>query len=309
VENVAWRNSGACHSGEAAAAGVPCEDHSAGAACDDRVNVSVFVMTRDEETNIVRCLESVRWSNDVVLLDSGSADATLDLARRFENVRIFHREFTDYADQRNHGLRSIAYRNDWVFVVDADEVVEPALAAEILNTARAARNGAGPAAYMVRRRPVLGGKVLRRNVSAHFWIARLLRVGKVNYHGRVHERVAVAGTVGRLRGRLEHHQFSKGIENWYQRRLHYARLELDMAAAGEIDPISWRDFFSRDHFKRRAVLKSCFMRMPLKWLVYFLYNIVVTGAFLEGRKGLTYVWLETQSYRRSARLRMELGAC
>lgn len=99
-------------------------------------NVSIFIITKNEEVNIARCLDSVRWSNDVVILDALSSDRTVALAASYPNVRLFSRPFTNYSDQRNYGLHSIRYRNNWVLVVDADEVVELALADEVRAIAR-----------------------------------------------------------------------------------------------------------------------------------------------------------------------------
>lgn len=265
-------------------------------------NISVFIMTKDEEVNIARCLESVRWSNDVVLLDSFSRDATLEIASGFPNVRIHQRAFTDYADQRNHGLNQIGYQNDWVFVLDADEVVEPALAEEMLALARKPAEVTGqPLAYMIRRRPVFGGKALEHNVTASCWIARLLRVGAVRYHGTVHERVVAPGNFGKLRGRLDHHQFAKGLDDWTARRLHYARLEHQMRASGQFPQAHWRDLLGADALRRRAALKECFVRLPYRWLLYLFYNLIISGAWRDGAAGIGYVRLEAQSIRRIPR--------
>lgn len=266
-------------------------------------------MTFNEEANIVRCLESVRWAGDVVVLDSGSTDATVSLASAYPNVRICHRAFTDYADQRNYGLTAIEYAAEWVFVLDADEVVEPGLAAEIRAATSDPLAQQGISAFMVRRRPVLDGAVLGRNISARFWIARLLRVGQVTYHGRVHERVAVVGAIAKLQGKIEHHQFSKGLENWLGRRVSYARMEHEAFLSNEMAPSRWRDAFSPDTLRRRNLLKACFIKLPLRWAIYFVYSLVVTRAFLDGRKGLKYISLEALSYRRADRIIGELRKC
>lgn len=267
-------------------------------------NVSVFIMTRDEELNIRRCLDSVRWSDDVVVLDSYSQDRTPDLARSYPNVRLVQRVFDGYSSQRNHGLHELHYRNPWLLVLDADEVVEPALAAELLDIA-----GLQPAppfdVYVLRRKVFLEGRCLTRNTTYDFWIERLLRPKAVCYVGAVHEKVRFDGAFGRLSGALEHHQFSKGVDNWLARRARYASIEARTApTAGAAAPLL-AGLVAGDTLQRRAALKVVFQRIPARWLIYLAYNLVFKLAFLDGARGLRYVLLETYSLYLSVAIRKE----
>src|SRR5262245_59816290 len=94
------------------------------------MGVSVLILTLDEEVNLAGCLDSVAWSDDVVVLDSFSRDGTVDIARA-RGVRLFQRQFDNYANQRNYGLRDITYKHEWVLMLDADERVPPELREEI----------------------------------------------------------------------------------------------------------------------------------------------------------------------------------
>lgn len=255
-------------------------------------------MTKDEELNIARCLDSVRWSDDVVVLDSYSTDRTVEIARKFRNVRVFQNKFLNYADQRNFGLSQIAYQNPWLLVLDADEVVQDGLAREILGLMRCARDGqVEEDAFMLRRNPVLEGRALRHNYTARCWIARLLRVGAVRYEGIVHERVILYRSLGRLDCTLDHHQFSKGMTDWVQRRTNYASLEQNMKVRGELPTASLRKLLFGNLLERRASLKACFANLPLRWLIYLAYNVIIAGAWRDGRIGLRYVYLEASSIR------------
>jgi len=253
-------------------------------------NVSVFIMTYDEETNIERCLESVRWSDDVVILDSFSKDKTVTLAGAYPNVRIFERRFDDYSGQRNHGLHAIAYRNRWLLVVDADEVVEPGLAVEVRDVARAR-----PVVdvFLLRRKVFFDGRWMRWNIAYDFWIERLMRPQAVRYEGRVHEKLRFEGGYGRLRGALEHHQFAKGIDHWLGRRCQYARLEAQ--SAGTAYGLRPARLLSRDTLLRRSALKALYYRMPARWAVYLAYNLLFKFAYLGGISGLRYICLEAYS--------------
>jgi len=260
---------------------------------DGGAGVSVFIMTRDEEANIGRCLESVRWSNDVVVLDSESRDRTVEIARSFANVRVLHHAFDDFSSQRNRGLHEIRYANPWVLVIDADEIVEPDLARELTEVVRTARTETR--AFLLRRRVMMDGRPLRWNISTDFWIGRLVRPQAVRFEGAVHERLCFEGEPGRLQGRLEHHQFNKGVADWFARRAQYARLEADAVCAAAIRTQPLSELLARDPLARRRALKAVFYRMPARWLVYLLYSVFVRLAFLDGLRGLRYVWLESRS--------------
>ena len=92
------------------------------------LDLSVVIITKNEEDNIADALESVKWADDVVVVDSGSTDATLDIARRYTS-RVSTRDWEGYGAQKNHATGLAA--NDWVLSLDADERVSPELAAEI----------------------------------------------------------------------------------------------------------------------------------------------------------------------------------
>lgn len=261
-----------------------------------QASVSVFVMTLNEEVNIERCLDSVRWSDDVVVLDSFSEDRTTDFAARYPNVRVHQNAFAGYAEQRNFGLHEIEYRNPWVLVVDADEVVEPSLAAEIQSIAQA-ENPLN--VYLVRRKVFFNGVWVKRNIANDFWIARLMRPKAVRYEGIVHEKLRFEGDYGRLTGGIEHHQFRKGIEDWLQRRSKYARLEAE--AGRRMSQAAAESLLSRNTLERRAALKALFYRLPARWAVYYLYNLLIKSAYLDGRAGLRYIYLEAYSQRRAIR--------
>ena len=124
------------------------------------MGISVLILTLDEEVNLGGCLDSVAWSDDVVVLDSLSNDATVSIARQ-RRVRLYQRPFDNYANQRNFGLRDVPYRNPWVLMLDADERVPPDLSAEIHRTVATA--GASVAMYRMRRKDYFMGKWLRRS--------------------------------------------------------------------------------------------------------------------------------------------------
>jgi hypothetical protein len=190
--------------------------------------------------------------------------------------------------------------------LDADEVVESSLAREIQEIAAATDSASGIDVYLVRRTVVLDDKRIARNSTHDFWIERLVLPTRVRYVGIVHEKLVFDGGYGRLAGVIEHHQFSKGIAQWFERRQHYSRL--DAAATSQTD-ISGGDLptlqglFSSHPLTRRAALKRLFYRLPFRWLIYVVYNVAVKHCYLDGCTGLKYVLLEARSLYLGSRVK------
>ena len=88
------------------------------------MTVSTLILTLNEEANIAACLDSLAWCDDIVVLDSGSTDRTVEIATA-RGARVLHRAFDDYARQRNFGLRDVPYRHPWLLMLDADEELMP----------------------------------------------------------------------------------------------------------------------------------------------------------------------------------------
>src|SRR5258708_2317250 len=120
------------------------------------VPVSVVVLTRDEEPNIRRCLASVAWADQVVVVDSGSVDDTVPIARAL-GAEELEQPWLGFSAQREYALRHEVLRHDWVYFVDADEWVSPQLACEIAGRLRAP----SCSAFAHRRRLAFQGTCIR----------------------------------------------------------------------------------------------------------------------------------------------------
>src|ERR1700722_3072420 len=102
--------------------------------------ISILILTLDEEKNIAACLKSVAWSDDVVVLDSGSSDGTVKIAAQM-GAKIKNRKFDNFASQQNWAIQNIKFKNPWVFYLDADERITPELKEEILRVSVASTGG------------------------------------------------------------------------------------------------------------------------------------------------------------------------
>ena len=92
--------------------------------------ISVVILTYNEETNIARCLDSVSWSDDILVVDSFSEDRTVEISKR-HGARVIQRAFEDFSSQRNFASEQGNLKHEWVLHLDADEVVSPELRAEL----------------------------------------------------------------------------------------------------------------------------------------------------------------------------------
>jgi len=168
-----------------------------------REKISILVPTFNEERNIRACLESVRWADEVVVVDSFSTDRTVEIAREFAH-RILQHEYTNSATQKNWAIPQAAH--PWVMIVDSDERVTPELRDEILGILE---NNRGQDGFRIRRVNHFLGKRIRFCGWQHDAVLRLFRRDLGRYQDReVHADVIVeSGRVGWLRGKLLHYTF------------------------------------------------------------------------------------------------------
>ncbi|MGQ9501276.1 MAG: glycosyltransferase family 2 protein [Anaerolineae bacterium] len=165
-------------------------------------SLSVVILTFNEEANIEACLESVKWADEIIIVDSGSTDATCELARRYTDKVVFH-PWSGFAEQRNYG-RSLA-SGEWILDLDADERITPALRAEIQELLQANSECLADG-YRIYIQDWMFGKFVNYGSWPHQDPIRLSRAGTVRWQGTVHERAVVAtGRVDRLRNPILHY--------------------------------------------------------------------------------------------------------
>jgi glycosyltransferase involved in cell wall biosynthesis len=253
------------------------------------VPVSVVVLTRDEEANITRCLASVAWAGQVVVIDSGSSDDTVRLARS-GGAGVVEQEWLGFSQQREFALRHPDVKHDWIYFVDADEWVSPQLAGEIAVRLRAA-NCAG---FTHRLRLVFQGTWIRHcGWYSGSWVVRLVDRRYTKYDGSlVGERARVDGPVGRLAHDIVDED-RKGLASWLHKHVRYAQLE--QRNRGQPVPLRERVRAFRDRDRgdtrplARILLKDLvFPAVPARPLALFLYMYVIRLGLLDGPAGLRF---------------------
>ena len=230
-----------------------------------RKTLSVAMIAMNEEANLPRALESVRWADEIVVVDSGSTDASQEIARGF-GARLFEEPWKGYARQKNSAIAHCT--EDWVLSLDADEQVTPELAQEIGKLLA----GEPPvSAYWIPRLNHFLGRPLRHG---GYWPdpkLRLFRRGSAQFAERpVHETLKADGPTGRLIGCLLHHCYPT-LEEYIDHMNRYSTLGAAMAAGGGRDGRG---------------LASFLVGVLLNPAATFIYNYFFRQGFLDGRAGL-----------------------
>jgi glycosyltransferase involved in cell wall biosynthesis len=257
--------------------------------------VSVIVPVKNEAENLERCLPALAWADEIFVVDSQSTDHTAQVAAACgADVVQFHYN-GNYPKKKNWALDNLPLRNEWVLIIDADEVVVPALAREI------ATRIVGDLAdgFYLNSRYYFLGRHIRHCGYSSCWNLRLFKHRLGRYEkipdgtgGRAgdneaHEHVELEGRVVRLANELEHHAYPS-IAIWVEKHNRYAIWEAALADRLIHEPVP-RTIGNVQRFKRR--LKKIAWRLPMRPLVRFLYAYVLRLGFLDGKPGLYFCGL------------------
>ncbi|HJT31401.1 MAG TPA: glycosyltransferase [Pirellulales bacterium] len=221
-------------------------------------NLSIMVIALNEERNLPGLLERVRGADEIVLVDGGSCDRTVEIARSY-GARVFVRPFDTFARQQNFAL-SLA-RGDWVLSLDADERPTQAMLAEIARRIRDHRYDA----YRVRVRSSIFGRSLRFSGTQNDRQVRLVRRGLAAWRGAVHETLETAGRVGQLRHWLDHDPLPD-LATFLAKMNRYTSLEAEARVGRRSPPRRQEAWLAppREVF-RRLVWKQGFWDGPQGW--------------------------------------------
>ena len=245
---------------------------------------SALILTLNEERALPGCLASLHGCDDLVVLDSGSTDGTATIAAA-AGARVYTRPFDTFAGQRNYAQRAIEFRHPWVFHLDADERMTPALDAECRRASqRLDLDGLRSAPRMI-----FEGRWIRHCTDYPAYQARFVRAPQFEFvqvgHG---QREAPQMRLGTLEEGYLHDLSIYGKDAWLAKHRGYARAEALAATAGGA---SLRALFSGDPLARRRALKRLSFAFPLRPALRFAYQYGLRGGFLDGGPGLRYCLL------------------
>lgn len=230
--------------------------------------ITPLILTWNEEANIARTLDKLRWAREAVVVDSGSTDGTRSICDGFANVRLVVRPFDNHAAQWNYGLKETGITSDWVMALDADYVLTDALVAE-LHSLVERKELAG---YKLHFRYCINGRAL--SGSLYQPVVALYRRERTHYVQDGHtQRAVVDGQVGDLNS-FVFHDDRKPLGRWLAAQDRYAQLECDLLAAR-----NWADLRWQDRLRKLLIITP--------WLVP-LYCLTVGKGFMDGWPGLHY---------------------
>lgn len=246
--------------------------------------ISVLILSYNEEDNLKKCLQSVAFSNDIVLLDSFSSDKTVQIAEGF-GARVCQRKFDDYATQRNYGL-NLEFSNDWILMIDADERIPEDLYQEIISIIQLKDNP--KTLYRVRRKDIFMNRWIKHSSGYPTWFGRLFKKGTVRVERAINEEYYTDGELGFLKSHLVHYPFNKGLDYWFERHNRYSQMEAQKLMVEKKDALNIWNFFHRDPMLRRKAFKAFAYKMPFRPLLTFIFLYVFKLGMLDGRPGFHF---------------------
>lgn len=223
-----------------------------------RPTITAAMIVLNEEHNLKSLLPRLDWVDEIVLVDGGSCDGTVELARA-HGCRVFHRRFDSFARQRNYAIQQAT--GDWVLSLDADEQPTPRLVAEIRQQIGDGRY----AGFHVPIRSTIFGYRVRYSGTQDDRPVRLVRRDAAFWQGDVHEVLRVSGRVGRLENWLEHRTMPN-LDSFLSKVDRYTQLEAEARVAAGRRPVCGARWFRpvREVF-RRLVWKQGILDGPGGW--------------------------------------------
>jgi glycosyltransferase involved in cell wall biosynthesis len=269
--------------------------------------VSVIVLTYNEEQNLEACLESVTgWVRDVYLVDSGSNDRTVEIGKQF-GARIYNKAFETHAKQWNWALGNLPLATQWILALDADQRVTPELAREISKLFEL--GGESPTAkeangFYIKRRQIFRTKWIRHGGYYPKYLLKLFRRDKVRIdtNDLVDHHFYVIGSTPKLsQDLIESNKKEDNISFWIDKHNRYATLlareELSRRTYNPLKPITPSLLGNPD--QRILWLKRFWYRLPLylRPHLYFSYRYFFRMGFLDGRQGFIFHFLQSYWFR------------
>ncbi len=225
------------------------------------MSVTAALITKNEEMNIGPCLKTLDWADEIVVVDSGSTDTTIDRARAL-GAKVVQSAFVDFAAQKNRALQEAS--KDWVFFIDADERVTPELAGRIRQIVKADER---TAVYAVKRNSYLFGRLFRYTGTQDDFPVRLLPRTLARFEQPVHEIVATALPVRKIAEPLMHHS-TRDLKQYFSKMDHYLALEMQAMKLKE-KRVAWWDPW---------------LRAPARFLMLYFVKL----GFLDGIQGFLF---------------------
>lgn len=234
-----------------------------------RHSLAAVLIVFNEEDKLENCLKALDWFDEVIVVDGGSRDRSLEISQKYAS-KVLRRSFDNFSNQKNFAADES--QCEWIFSLDADEVISPELKESILKSVEGDGDSDG---FYVKRRNIIFGKELQYGAQGPEKILRLYRKSRGRFQQPIHEKVVVAGKTGSLGGDLWHHSLPD---------LHSYERKLDLYTQFEAQWLLERG--GRPTFFHLAV-------MPI---LRFFYHYFGRLGFLDGYEGFLFHVLSSFYY-------------
>jgi len=248
-------------------------------------DISAIILTKNEVCNLKRCTDSLQWCQEIIVVDSGSNDGTIQLAESLGAQVFVHIQPLPYlaAKQRNWALRNTNIKGEWVLFIDADEVIPLNLAREIQLICSSNNNQYN--AFKLTPRYLFWGKWLKRTQGYPNWHDRLLKKGEVEFaDGGYWEHFTDDASIGKIDIPFDHFANSKGMSDWLERHDRYSSWDaqkiVDFLETGKLESLG-----TQNKIRLRVIAAKFWFLRPIARFVqmYFLRL-----GFLEGITSLVF---------------------
>ena len=255
-------------------------------------NIEIIIPTFNEELNLGEAIKSViGWADVVHVVDSESTDRTREIAHQY-GANCVIRPWLGYAKQKNWALNNLPLKSDWVFILDADESITPALRDELLAMAARPVASVNEAGFYVNRLTYFLGSAIRHCGYFPSYNLRFFKRGMARYEEReVHEHMIVDGSTSRL-VHLMNHEDRRGLEHLIAKHNRYSTLEARELTRERITNKSENTGpLERGIATRRWLKRNVLPRLPLSGLWRFLYMYIFRLGILDGVAGMRFCLL------------------
>ncbi len=230
----------------------------------NKTKISVAIITKDEEKRLPDCLKSVSFADEIIVVDSGSKDRTVEIAKDF-GCKVFIEDWKGYGNQKNSAIQKCS--NEWVLVIDADERIPPKTREVILEIIKEPR----ASAYKFKRKNHIKGRWLKYGDNWPDWQVRLINKSKGSFRGEIHERWITEGAIRKIDAHIEHYGF-----------LDYAEM---LETMNKYSSISAKELYLAG--ERASVLSPVVHAISMFIKIYILKR-----GFLDGLDGLVLALLK-----------------
>ena len=218
--------------------------------------LSVIIPTYNEELYLEKALRSVRFADEIIVVDSMSTDKTVAIAEKY-NCKVISRKFDNFSNQKNHALQYAT--GEWILFIDADERIPNPLQQEILSTIASGKH----AGYKLNFPHFYMNRFLYHHSDN---VTRLVIKKKCHFEGSVHEKLIVEGTIGKLENPVLHFTY-KGLQHYISKKDSYA-------------------WFQAEQMLNKGK-KATYFHLAFKPFYRFFNSYVLRGGFMDGIPGLT----------------------